>query len=84
MPPSINFGEVPESFISNAHPKTPRPTKKALSENRVREIDELDTFIEKNKFNSDTVKEALQEKLLLYGLNGCNEDKIQTLCQLQS
>ena len=49
MHPSINFGEIPSSSISHAHPKTPRLTqKKALSENnRVIEIDELDTFIEK-------------------------------------
>ena len=47
MHPSINFGEIPSSSISHGHPKTPRPTKKALRENRVREIDELDTFIEK-------------------------------------
>ena len=72
MHPSINFGEIPSPSISYAHPKTPRPTKKkkkkkkkTLSENRVREIDELDKFIEKNKFNCDTVKEALQESLLL-------------------
>ena len=78
MPPSINFGEVPPSSISNAHPKTSRPTKKALSENKVREIDELDTFIEKkNKLNCDTVKEALQERLLLYGLSACNADRTE-------
>ena len=41
MHPPINFGEIPSSSISHAHPKTPRPTKKkkALSENRVKEID---------------------------------------------
>ena len=65
MHPSINFGEIPSSSISHAHPKTPRPTKKKkknLSENRVREIDELDTFIEKNKFNCDTVKEVCSSR----------------------
>ena len=68
MHPPINFGEIPSPSISHAHPKIPRPTKKkALSENKVREIDELDTFIVKNNFNCDTVKEALQESLLLYG-----------------
>ena len=59
---SFNFGEIPSSSISHAHPKTPRPTKKALSENRVREIDELNRFIEKNKFTSDTVSEHCQTK----------------------
>ena len=44
--------------------------KKVLSENGVTEIDKLNTFIEKNKFNFDTVKEALEEKLLLYGRGG--------------
>ena len=51
--------------------------KKALSENKVREIDELDTFIVKNKFNCDTVKEALQESLLLYGPSACNADRTE-------
>ena len=53
------------------------PKKKALSENKVREIDELDTFIVKNKFNCDTVKEALQENLLLYGPSACNADRTE-------
>ena len=76
MPPPINFGEIPSPSISHAHPKTPRPTKKkAVSENKVREIDELDTFIVKNNFNCDTIKEALQESLLLYGLSACNADR---------
>ena len=48
MHPPINFGEIPSPSISHAHPKTPRPTKKkALRENKVREINELDTFIVK-------------------------------------
>ena len=51
------------------------PKKKAVSENKVREIDEMDTFIVKNNFNCDTVKEALQESLLLYGLSACNADR---------
>ena len=35
-----------------------------------KEITKLNTFIEENKFNFDSVKEALTEKLLLYGLSG--------------
>ena len=50
MHPPVNFGEIPSPSISHAHPKTPRPTKKkkkSSSENKVREIGELDTFIVK-------------------------------------
>ena len=73
MHPPINFGEIPSHIHITCSSKTPRPTtkKKAVSENKVREIDELDTFIVKNNFNCDTVKEALQESLLLYGLSAC-------------
>ena len=58
----INFGEIPSSSISHAHTKNSSPyQKKAVSENKVREIDELDTFIVKNNFNCDTVKEAFKK-----------------------